>query len=64
MRAARLTRLDGPDAVEVVGVDEPGGAGDVIEGDHPAQGKMGNNIFEIRPRAGVTMVAVYGDQAE
>lgn len=31
MRAARVTRLDGPDAVEVVEVDEPTGDGVVVE---------------------------------
>jgi NADPH:quinone reductase len=31
MRAARLTRLDGPDGIEVVEVDEPSGDGVVVE---------------------------------
>ena len=31
MRAAQLTRLDGPDAIEVVEVDEPSGDGVVVE---------------------------------
>lgn len=31
MRAARVTRLDGPDAVEVTEVDEPAGEGVVVE---------------------------------
>ena len=31
MRAAQVTRLDGPDAVEVVELPEPAGAGVVIE---------------------------------
>ena len=31
MRAAQLTRLDGPDAVEVSEIDEPAGDGVVVE---------------------------------
>lgn len=31
MRAARVTRLDGPDAIEVAEVDEPSGDGVVVE---------------------------------
>ena len=31
MRAARLTSLDGPDAIEVVEVDEPSGDGVVVD---------------------------------
>lgn len=36
MRAVRVTRLDGPDAVEVTDVDEPGGDGDVVVEVHAA----------------------------
>lgn len=36
MRAALVTRLDGPDAVEVADVDEPGGAGNVVVEVHAA----------------------------
>ncbi|WP_369828936.1 alcohol dehydrogenase catalytic domain-containing protein, partial [Mycobacterium sp. E3247] len=31
MRAARVTRLDGPDAIEVAEVDEPSGDGVVVD---------------------------------
>ncbi|WP_459984405.1 alcohol dehydrogenase catalytic domain-containing protein, partial [Mycobacterium avium] len=31
MRAARVTRLDGPDAIEVTDVDEPAGDGVVVD---------------------------------
>ncbi len=36
MRAAQVTRLDGPDAVEVAEVDEPGGDGGVVVEVHAA----------------------------
>ncbi|QNI06090.1 NADPH:quinone oxidoreductase family protein [Mycobacterium kubicae] len=54
MRAARVTRLDGPDAVEVTEVDEPSGGGSVVVEVHAAgvafpDALLTRGLYQYRP---------------
>ncbi|GFG63881.1 NADPH:quinone oxidoreductase [Mycobacterium kubicae] len=54
MRAARVTRLDGPDAVEVTEVDEPSGDGSVVVEVHAAgvafpDALLTRGLYQYRP---------------
>lgn len=54
MRAAQVTRLDGPDAVEVADIDEPGGDGNVVVEVHAAgvafpDALLTRGLYQYRP---------------
>ena len=46
MRAAQLTRLDGPDGVEVGEIDEPAGDGVVVEV-HAAGARVKHSLYRM-----------------